>query len=31
MELSEMLGSDRRVTRDNAAEMLEQAVRWKAG
>ena len=30
-ELSEMLGSDRRVTRDNAAEMLEQATTWKAG
>ena len=31
MELSEMLGSDRRVTRDNAAEMLGQATRWKVG
>ena len=30
-ELSEMLGSDRRVTRDNAAEMLEHATTWKAG
>ena len=30
-ELSQMLGSDRRVTRDNAAEMLEQATRWKEG
>ena len=30
-ELSEMLGSDRRVTRDNAAEMLQQAMTWKAG
>ena len=28
-ELSEMLGSDRRVTRDNATEMLEQAMRRK--
>ena len=31
MELSEMLGSDRRVARDNAAEMLGQATKWKAG
>ena len=30
-ELSEMLGSDRRVTRDNAAEMLQQAMTWKSG
>ena len=28
-ELSEMLGSDRRVTRDNATEMLQQAMTWK--
>ena len=28
-ELSQMLGSDRRVTRSNAREMLEQAIRWK--
>ena len=28
-ELSQMLGSDRRVTRDNATEMLQQAMRWK--
>ena len=30
-ELSQMLGSDRRVARDNAAEMLRQAVAWKSG
>ena len=29
MELSQMLGSDSGVTRSNALEMLEQAVRWK--
>ena len=29
MELSQMLGSDSGVTRSNAFEMLEQAVRWK--
>ena len=29
MELSQMLGSDSGVTRNNALEMLEQAVRWK--
>ena len=29
MELSQMLGSDSSVTRSNALEMLEQAVRWK--
>ena len=29
MELSQMLGSDSCVTRSNALEMLEQAVRWK--
>ena len=28
-ELSQMLGSDSGVTRSNALEMLEQAVRWK--
>ena len=28
-ELSHMLGSDRRATRSNAREMLEQAMRWK--
>ena len=28
-ELSQMLGSDRRATRNNAREMLEQAMRWK--
>ena len=28
-ELSQMLGSDRRVTRDNATEMLQQAMTWK--
>ena len=29
MELSQMLGSDSGVTRSNALEMLEQAMRWK--
>ena len=29
IELSQMLGSDSGVTRNNALEMLEQAVRWK--
>ncbi len=30
-ELSQMLGSDSGVTRSNAIEMLDQAVRWKEG
>ena len=29
MELSQMLGSDSEVSRSNAIEMLEQAMKWK--